>query len=55
MDRARLAPVNLPDFGMPAAMPSVPTATYAALPFSNMPALLSPFVLRSDQAMTLVD
>ena len=30
MDRARLAPVTLPDFGMPTAMPFVPAATYAA-------------------------
>jgi hypothetical protein len=30
MDRARLAHVALPDFGMPAAMPTVPAATYAA-------------------------
>ncbi|MFI5293332.1 MAG: aminopeptidase P family N-terminal domain-containing protein, partial [Candidatus Limnocylindrales bacterium] len=29
MDRARLAPVTLPDFGMPTAMPYVPAATYA--------------------------
>ena len=30
MDRARLAPVTLPDFGMPTAMPSMPPATHAA-------------------------
>jgi hypothetical protein len=30
MDRARLAPVTLPDFGRPRAMPSVPATTYAA-------------------------
>ncbi|HVQ22397.1 MAG TPA: hypothetical protein VMT36_03930 [Candidatus Saccharimonadia bacterium] len=30
MDRARLASVTLPDFGMPADMPAVPAETYAA-------------------------
>ncbi len=30
MDRARLAPVTLPEFGMPTAMPFVPKATYEA-------------------------
>jgi hypothetical protein len=28
--RARLAPLELPDFGMPGAMPEIPAATYAA-------------------------
>jgi hypothetical protein len=28
--RARLATIDLPDFGMPAAMPAIPPATYAA-------------------------
>jgi hypothetical protein len=30
MTRARLAEITLPDFGMPAAMPSIPPALYAA-------------------------
>jgi hypothetical protein len=51
---ARLAPVDLPDFGAPDARPELAIDLHDdVLPFSNIPAWLPPFILDTSRTMTV--